>query len=295
MKVEDILVALNIESALSIDQLLKKFNIEAEDNNKFSRLGDTLSQNIKRLLTPHLSRLLEKELKTIEKKQIKVITIFNEEYPSSLKNIFDPPAVLYIKGSLEKKDLCSLAVVGSRKASSKGLGFAKALSFSLARYGLTVVSGMALGIDSAAHQGALEARGRTLAILGSGFGYIYPVKNKRLAIEIAQKGAVVSEFSFFTKPSRLSFPRRNRIISGLSVGVVVIEATERSGSLITADFALEQGREVFAVPGFADSPTSKGTNKLIRQGATLVENELDILEALPQAVKDYLEKNRENF
>ncbi len=290
MKLRDLLVALNLESPLSLPQLYKKFGIEPNDDERLKKLEIFLNQAYRNgLVSSHLSRLQE-ELKEVSKNEIKIITIFDENYPESLKNIFDPPALIYVKGNLKKDDFYSIAIVGSRRASFAGLNFAKDLSFSLSNYGVTVVSGLAVGIDSAAHLGALKAGGRTIAVLGSGFGHMYPAKNKKLAQQIADEGAVITEFSYNTRPERFNFPRRNRIISGLSLGVVVVEAAQRSGSLITADFALEQGREVYAVPGFANMPLSLGTNKLIKQGAALVETELDIIEALPEHIKNHFRK-----
>jgi DNA processing protein len=290
LELRDLLLALNIDSALSLPELCRKFNIEPKRDDRLEILKNYLIQNSKSILGTHHLDHLEKELIIIKENHLKIITIFDRNYPLILKNIFDPPCLIYVKGSLVKSDLCSIAIVGSRRASFIGLNFAKNLSASLSMYGVTIVSGLARGIDSAAHQGALKVGGRTIAVLGSGFGYIYPATNKNLAQEISEKGAVISEFSYFTRPSRFNFPRRNRIISGLVLGVVVVEAAERSGSLITADFALEQGREVFAVPGFANTPNSKGTNRLIKQGAALVETESDIIESLPEHIKKYLSK-----
>ncbi len=194
--------------------------------------------------------------------------------------IFNPPFLLYLKGEVKKKDIDALAIVGTRRATTYGKLITRRLARALARKGVTIVSGLARGIDTAAHQGALEVGGRTIAVLGSGIDIIYPGENKKLAEEIAKRGAVVSEYSLGTQPNALHFPQRNRIISGLSKGVLVIEAPLKSGALITADFALEQGREVFAVPGNITSPNSQGTNRLIKEGAKLVECAEDILEEL---------------
>lgn len=223
---------------------------------------------------------IDEELKSIEENNIKIVTILDEEYSKSLKEIYDPSIVLYVKGELPKQNDLSVAIVGSRRASFYGLSTAEKLGMQLAQLGIVVVSGLARGIDTSAHKGALKAGGKTIAVLGSGLGNIYPSENKKLAEEISKNGAVVSEFPFNSSPLAFNFPRRNRIISGLSQGVVIVEAAKRSGALITANCALEQGREVFAVPGKLDSLTSSGTNKLIKQGAKLVQGIEDIIEEL---------------
>lgn len=239
-----------------------------------------------------------KELALAEKLGLKIITIEDENYPLNLKNIFDPPIVLYLKGKLEPEDSFAIGLVGSRRASFYGLSQAEEFSSGLAAHGFTIVSGMARGIDTYSHKGALKSGGRTIAVIGSGFNHLYPAENKRLAEEISENGAVISEFSLDTKPLPQNFPRRNRLISGMSLGVLVVEAARNSGALITADFALEQGREVFAIPGKIDSPTSFGTNELIKQGAKLTSNVSDILEefVLPLAVeKKDLIKDKESL
>lgn len=208
-----------------------------------------------------------------------VITMKDSMYPEALKNIPDPPVALYYRGKLEKESVC-VAVVGSRRASAYGLEMARRLSQELARHGVTVVSGMARGIDSKAHSGALEVGGRTIAVLGCGVDIVYPSENSGLMEKICESGAVISEYIPGTPPISFNFPARNRIISGLSQGVAVVEANEKSGSLITADFALEQGRDVFAVPGNINSINSTGTNKLIKDGAKIVTNAGDILDEL---------------
>lgn len=219
------------------------------------------------------------ELELIDKNEIKIITYQDELYPVKLMNIYDRPPFLYVRGNLNKDDI-NIAVVGSRLASTYGKYTTEKISRELALKGLTIVSGMARGIDSVAHRGALTAHGRTIAVLGSGLDVIYPPENKKLFTDIIQNGAVISEFPLGTPPRSANFPTRNRIISGMSYGVVIVEAGEKSGSLITARLALEQGREVFAVPGSIDSAGSRGTNKLIKQGAKLIENTDDILEEI---------------
>ena len=222
------------------------------------------------------------ELELLAKKNVNIITCKDDLYPQKLLNIYDRPPFIYVRGKLSKDDI-NIAIVGSRAASTYGKYTTEKISRELALQGLTVVSGMARGIDSAAHRGAITAHGRTIAILGSGLDVIYPPENKKLFNDIIENGAVISEFPLCTPPRSANFPARNRIISGMSYGVVIVEAGEKSGSLITARLALEQGREVFAVPGSIDSAGSRGTNKLIKQGAKLIENTDDILEEiLPQ-------------
>jgi len=228
------------------------------------------------------ARAVERELRAARSAACQIITQHDEEYPALLKAIEDPPPVLYVKGDLGDPMALGIAVVGSRRPSTYGKVVAERLASGLADCGVTVVSGLARGIDSVAHLSALEQGGRTIAILGCGLGHMYPPENHRLAERISHQGAVVSEFPMTTKPDRLNFPLRNRTISGLSLGTVVVEAGERSGALITAQWALEQGREVFAVPGNVTAPTSRGTNRLIKMGAKLVEDVDDILDELPQ-------------
>ena len=211
---------------------------------------------------------------------IRRITLNDKEYPANLRNIYDPPKVLYVNGGFDRRDEIAVAVVGSRRASIYGLEMAEKFGYELAARGITVISGMAIGVDSAAHRGALKAKGRTIAVMGSGHGRIYPAQNKRLYADIALNGAVVTEYEDEVEPLPYNFPRRNRIISGLALGVVVVEAARNSGALITANFAAEQGRTVFAVPGKASSHTSAGTNELIKDGAALVQSAEDIIEEL---------------
>lgn len=219
---------------------------------------------------------------------IDIVTYHDETYPAKLLEIYDRPPFLYVKGTLRKEDI-NISIVGSRIASTYGRYTTERISRELAFRGITVVSGLARGIDSTAHRGALTAKGRTIAVLGSGLDIIYPPENKNLFTDITENGAVVSEYPPQTPPRACNFPARNRIISGMSYGVVVVEAGEKSGSLITARLALEQNREVFAVPGSIDATGSRGTNKLIKQGAKLIENIDDILEEiLPQCPKSKL-------
>ncbi len=235
---------------------------------------------------------LNEELDLLERNRAKVLTIEDNLYPEKLKEIYDPPPVLYLKGSITEADQNSISIVGSRKATYYGKMVAENLSKDLALVGLTIISGMARGIDTAAHRGALSTDGRTIAVLGGGLDYIYPPENRKLAREIEERGALITEFPFTTLPERQNFPRRNRIISGLSLGTVVVEAGEKSGALITADFALQQGREVFAVPGNITSTLSQGTHNLIKQGAKLVNNYQDILEEFPLLIRQKLPESK---
>lgn len=225
---------------------------------------------------------VERELALARERHAAIITCRDSLYPRNLLNIYDYPPIIYVKGTLREEDIC-IAVVGSRMASTYGRFSTERLCRELVMKGITIVSGLARGIDTAAHQGSLAAKGRTIAVLGCGLDIVYPPENKALFERIPQQGAIITEFSFGTPPQGTNFPARNRIISGLSLGVVVVEASYRSGSLITARVALEQGREVFAVPGGIDADGSKGTNKLIKEGAKLIEGADDILEEiLPQ-------------
>jgi DNA processing protein len=220
------------------------------------------------------------ELELCRKHQIKIVPLGSPEYPRALEEIPDPPGVLFVRGTLESRDALSIALVGSRHATRYGLTTAERLAGSLARAGLTVISGLARGIDAAAHRGALQAGGRTLAILGSGVLNIYPPEHAELAGQVIAQGAVVGEAPVRSPPLSGAFPQRNRLISGMSLGVVVVEAALQSGALITARHAVEQGRDVFAVPGQVDSRTSRGCHRLIRDGAKLVETADDVLEEL---------------
>lgn len=209
-----------------------------------------------------------------------VVTLGDPRYPPPLLEIHDPPPVLYVKGRTELLSVPALAIVGSRHATPQGAALAESFATTLSDAGLTIVSGLALGIDAAAHRGGLAGRSRSVAVVGTGLDIVYPARNRALAHELAAAGALVSEFPLGTGPIAGNFPRRNRLISGLARGCLVIEAAAQSGSLITARLANEQGREVFAVPGSVHSPLSKGCHQLIKQGAKLVESAQDVLEEL---------------
>jgi DNA processing protein len=220
---------------------------------------------------------LAAELKRIEAFGCRVLVQDDPAYPELLRQIYDPPIVLYVKGELTPRDKNAVAMVGSRMTTHYGIEVARKLAYQLAYVGVTVVSGGARGIDTAAHQGALSARGRTLAVLGTGINVIWPSENKDLFERIAGNGAILTQFPFNRPGDKQSFPIRNRIVAGLTLGTVVVEANLTSGALITANFATEYGRQVFAVPGRIDSPRSKGCHELIKKGAKLCEGAEDIL------------------
>ncbi|HYI25890.1 MAG TPA: DNA-processing protein DprA [Thermomicrobiales bacterium] len=220
------------------------------------------------------------ELERLQRDGVGLVTLADPGYPRLLREVPAPPPVLFVRGTLTEEDATSLAIVGTRKATGYGREMATAIAGDLAQAGVTIVSGLATGIDGVAHRAALEAGGRTIAVLGSGIHDIYPRNHARLAREIAESGAVISDILPHAKPDRWNFPARNRIISGLSLGVLVVEAPEKSGALITVDFAADQGREVFAVPGPANAHASAGCNRILRDGARLVRNASDLIEDL---------------
>lgn len=228
------------------------------------------------------------QIKKLISRNIRAIPFTDIEYPEMLKNISDAPLILYANGTICKDDRFAIAVVGSRKPSPYGRAVTENLSSELTSMGFTIVSGMARGIDTAAHISALKAGGRSIAVLGSGIDVTYPPENKNLMEKISLSGCALSEFPVGTPPERENFPRRNRLISGLSLGVLVVEATADSGSLITAQYAVDQGKEVFAVPGNINSLNSSGTNALIKQGAKLVQKTEDILEELAPVLKGFI-------
>ena len=224
------------------------------------------------------------EIDSLVKYKVKAIPCSSPEYPQRLKEIHDYPPLIYIRGTLLAEDECCLAVVGTRRATAYGRQVTEELVTDLAKNKITIVSGLAKGVDSIAHRTTMEAHGRTIAVLGNGLDIVYPAENASLARSIIENGALVSEYPLGTRPKADNFPRRNRIMSGISLGVLVIEAGEKSGALITAEQALQQNREVFAVPGSIFSPASRGTNSLLQQGAKLVRNYIDILEELNLAM-----------
>jgi len=223
---------------------------------------------------------LEAEMEKLDRLGVKVLSCHDSDYPSRLKEIYDYPPLLYVRGSLLAEDEWCLAIVGTRRASVYGRQVTEEIVTDLAQSRITIVSGLARGIDTIAHQSALAAGGRTIAVFACGLDIVYPAENAQLARDIIQQGALVSEYPLGTKPRAENFPRRNRIMSGLSLGVLVTEAGDSSGALITTSMALEQNREVFAIPGSILSPTSRGTNHLIQEGAKLVRDYTDVLEEL---------------
>jgi DNA processing protein len=260
-----------IDDLRSVDGLNRE---RAENINKFDLWDD-----------------IEKKVEVIEKEDIQVITYADPLYPELLKEIPDAPVVLYMKGDYCQEDRFAVAIVGSRNYSHYGEAVTQRITDKLASAGFTVISGMARGIDTLAHKSALDSGGRTVAVLGSGLDICYPAENKVLMRRIISSGCVFSEFLPGTRPNRENFPRRNRLISGLSLGVLVVEAARESGSLITAHCALEQNREVFSVPGNIMSRTSEGTNRLIKQGAKLVLDADDIIEDLAPLLKGFIKRD----
>ena len=239
-----------------------------------------LANAIRRGLDHSTNRSIDREIKAIERERVEVRSLLDSQYPARLKMIADPPPLLYITGTLTEQDELAVAIVGARRATAAGRAITEELGHDLAAAGITVVSGLARGIDAAAHRGALAVEGRTIAVLGCGIDRTYPPEHERLRRQIEERGAIVSEVAMGVPPHSHHFPRRNRIISGLSLGVIVTEAAVGSGSLITARLAAEQGREVFAVPGFVKHDTSRGTNALLKEGAALIERAQDVIDAL---------------
>jgi DNA processing protein len=239
---------------------------------------DAKSVEVILALRPRIS--LDAELEKLERYKVKVLTRNDPIYPPRLKEIYEPPPLLYVRGTLIPEDEWAIAVVGTRRVSVYGRQVAEEIAADLARNKITVVSGLAKGVDSVAHRTALEVGGRTIAVAGCGLDMVYPSDHVALARKIMEHGALISEFPLGTRPKAEHFPQRNRIMSGMSLGVLVVEAGEKSGALLTARWALEQDREVFAVPGSIFSPYSRGTNRLIQEGAKLVRNYADILEEL---------------
>ena len=277
------IIALSMVPGLGARRIALLLSETKDTEDIFTMSGARLKEVTGRdLAKPGLARNyceVEREADYVESKKINVTSLADEDYPLSLRDIYDPPPILFYRGCFDKYRP-AVAIVGSRRCTAYGLQMAESLAYDLAVRGVTVVSGMARGIDQAAHRGALNAGGRTIAVMGSGFSHIYPPGSEQLAEEIAENGAVMTEFLSDVRPERFNFPRRNRIISGLSDGVVVVEAARKSGAMITVDYALDQGKDVFAVPGRADLMASSGTNKLIQSGAKLVTRAEDIIDEL---------------
>ncbi len=273
----DIVIALAMIEGIGPKKVLSLIG-EAAENADLERLCHLVPALREKIVSDDF---LE-EISYIKNEGIEALSYWDSSYPSSLKEIHVPPAMLFCRGRIMSTDADAVAIVGSRMCSAYGIKMAEKLGGDLAASGVTVISGLARGVDQAAHRGALRAGGRTIAVMGSGHQCLYPRRSERLAQEIIENGVLISEYTSKIQPLRHNFPRRNRIISGLSLGVVVVEASRNSGSLITANYALEQSRDVFAVPGRADLATSVGTNKLISDGAKLVTSVDDILEEIEQ-------------
>lgn len=267
--------------------LLKALNAMGEIKNVFKAATSDLrnigfAQNQIDAIKKLEWQIVERELMWCQKNKCELIAFSDARYPKLLKEIANPPMLLFVQGEVALLNSHQLAMVGSRNPSITGRELANRFASQLTQSGLTITSGLALGIDTASHQGALQGQGKTIAVLGTGLNHIYPSSNKKLADEIKERGALITEFSPETPPKANHFPLRNRLISGLSLGVLVVEAAIRSGSLITARHAVEQGRDVFAFPGSVHNSLAKGCHHLIKQGAKLVESIKDILEELGQ-------------
>jgi len=297
MESRSALIALNtIEGigSVSVRRLLEAFgSAEAVLSARPADLRAVLGPRIEAQVADTIAQIpaeevAQREMRFAQEASIKILTLSDSDYPARLREIPDPPPVLYVKGALLKEDAAAVALVGTRAATPYGLAAARHFGERLARAGVTVVSGLAEGIDGAGHAGALAGAGRTIAVLGHGLNFLYPPHHRKLANQILEQGALVSEFPFRTPPSRGTFPRRNRVISGLSLGVVVVEAPPASGALITAREALEQGRDVFAVPGQISSHQSQGANALLRSGAILAQELEDILNELAPQLRGLL-------
>lgn len=263
-------------------KLLAAFGLpEAVFGAEHGALRTVISDRVSRLLLDTRNEpAIETAIRWADIEGQSIITLADPEYPPALLEIPDPPIVLYVRGRLELLGRSVLSIVGSRNPTPQGIQNGERFSAAFAEAGLVIASGLALGIDAAAHRGALAANGDTIAFIGTGIDRIYPARNRDLALEIGSKGCIVSEFPIGTPVSAANFPRRNRLISGVARGVLVVEAATESGSLITARLAAEQGREVFAIPGSIHSPQSRGCHQLIKQGAKLVETAQDVLEEL---------------
>ena len=254
----------------------KIYNATKEELMQTEGIGEKTSEII---LSTSIKQNLDKHIEYMEKHNIDIVSIQDAEYPEILKEIYDAPISLYVRGNKNILNELSVAIIGCRECTEYGRNITKNLSYNIAKNKINIVSGLAKGIDGIAHQGALFAGGKTVAVLGNGLDTIYPKENEHLALEILQKGgAIISEYPLGTKPEKQNFPERNRIVSGMSKGIIVVEAKEKSGTLITVDFALEQGRDVFVVPGNINSEASIGTNDLIKQGAKLITSYKDVLE-----------------
>ncbi len=263
-----------------------------EELRRVEGIGSVTARKIK---NAYKEKEPEKEWKRAKALGIKIIPCTSEEFPAGLKKIHDPPIVLYVRGEIRSGDSLAVAIVGTRRATFYGKQQSESLAYGLASAGFTIISGLAAGIDTFAHRGALKAKGRTIAVCGRGLADIYPPENGKLAEEIAASGALISEFPLDFPPMAENFPRRNRLIAGLALGAVVVEANFRSGALITANWALEQDKEVFAVPGKVDSHTSRGCHRLIKEGAKLVEDVGDVIDELGPLAEGIVFEDKEGI
>jgi len=254
--------------------------VEGIDRGLAKKIFEMRDQNLK---------FADEQISKVEKLKAKIITLWDSEYPELLRKIYDPPVVLFVRGNLIENDRYSIAIVGTRSPTNYGKMMCEKFATELAKMNLTIVSGFARGIDTIAHISALKSGGRTIAVLGSGVDYIYPPENRKIVEDVLANGAIISEFPMGTKPDAMNFPRRNRIISGMSAGVLIIETSRTGGAMITAEFANDQNRDVFAIPGNIDSVKSQGTNFLIKQNkAKLVETVEDIIEEIRPLIQPIL-------
>ncbi|MBI4972056.1 MAG: DNA-protecting protein DprA [Candidatus Omnitrophica bacterium] len=287
------LIVLSSVDGLGVQHLRKLLSVfrvpeaifDIQDHRTLSETAAISFELSRRILESRLQVEPRKILDNCYQRGVSPIHFLDEAYPKNLAAIYDPPILLYVKGTLLEEDRFALGVVGSRRASAYGIQVASRFAAELAEKGITIVSGLALGIDRASHEGALRVKGRTIAVLGSGVDVIYPKENRKVYETIIERGAVISESPLGTEPRPFHFPKRNRIIAGLSIGILVVEAGEKSGSLITARLATDEGREVYAIPGRIDSPYSSGTHRLIQEGVMLVTKPDEILEDLYPVLK----------
>lgn len=289
------LTAIKVIGPVTIKKIIEFFGDPVKpfkaDQAELLRVEGVTEKVANEILRMNPEKIAGKMLREMDKDGIQLLTLYSDSYPSLLKEIYDPPPVLYFKGEL-KDDVC-LGVVGTRRPTTYGKVAAEEIGRSLAANGMTVVSGLARGIDTLAHKAALDGGGRTIAVLGSGFKRFYPKENRKLAEKISEHGAIMTEFPPDTPPLPENFPRRNRVISGLSEAVVIVEAAEKSGALITANYALNQGRDVLAVPGNITSEKSAGTNNLIKEGAIPVISFDNIVDELPERIQSRIRRKSE--
>ncbi len=275
-----------------VDEFGSPAEVFGKTSGELSKFKGITTERADAILSVESKEFVSSQLEAIERSGCRLVSYWSDEYPSRLKAIYDPPPFYFIKGEITEDDAYSLAVVGTRGVTSYGKVMTEKIVTELAREGLTIISGLASGVDTLAHKAALNIGGRSIGVLGSGLDRIYPQENVGLSSKLIEKGALISEFPMGTSPDRGNFPQRNRIISGLTLGTLVIEGDVKSGALITAYYAVDQNREVFALPGRADSRASRGPHRLIRSGAKLVTEAEDILSEL-EAIADVKRKPRQ--